>query len=224
MDKMSDPDDSGGVLESRGPRGSRDAAPPPRPELPGHGSQWLTVLQLPADQAAPRLLGARLRSRDGVEIRITEVEAYTGTDEASHAFRGPTARNAPMFADPGHIYVYLSYGIHRCVNIVAHPAGSAGGVLLRAAEVVDGHELARSRRPPGPDHRLASGPGRLGKVLGAQLSDSGSELFGAGLLAFSAPPAALAAKHIAQGTRIGISKATQRTWRWWVASDPTVSR
>lgn len=221
---MSDPDDSGGVLASRGPRGSRDAAPPPRPELPGHGSQWLTVLQLPADQAAPRLLGARLRSRDGVEIRITEVEAYTVDDEASHAFRGPTARNAPMFADPGHIYVYLSYGIHHCVNIVAHPAGSAGGVLLRAAEVVDGHSLARSRRPPGPDHRLASGPGRLGQVLGARLSDSGSDLFGTGLLQFCAPPVDMPAASIAQGSRIGISRATHRPWRWWVANDPSVSR
>lgn len=186
--------------------------------------KWLSTLELPADQAAPRLLGARLRSRDGVEIRITEVEAYTVDDEASHAFRGPTARNAPMFADPGHIYVYLSYGIHHCVNIVAHPAGSAGGVLLRAAEVVDGHSLARSRRPPGPDHRLASGPGRLGQVLGAHLSDSGSDLFGTGLLQFCAPPVDMPAASIAQGSRIGISRATHRPWRWWVANDPTVSR
>lgn len=189
-----------------------------------HTAEWLTTLELPADCAAPRLLGARLRSRDGVEIRVTEVEAYTATDEASHAFRGLTTRNAPMFADPGRIYVYLSYGIHRCVNIVAHPAGSAGGVLLRAAEVVAGHDLARSRRPPGPDHRLASGPGRLGQVLGAHLADSGSGLFGNGLLEFSAPPAELPAERIAQSTRIGISKATQRRWRWWVADDPTVSR
>lgn len=185
---------------------------PPGSEL----SNWEVLLHLPAPQVAPLLLGTRLLARNGVLLRVTEVEAYTGpgTDEASHAHRGRTARNAPMFAAPGCVYVYLSYGIHHCVNIVAHPPDQAGGILLRAGTVESGPAA----------HRAASGPGRLGRTVGATLADSGSTLFGGGLLRFVSGPVPLPVTEIEVGPRIGISKAVERPWRWWIRDDPSVSR
>ena len=194
---------------------------PPGPER----SNWESVLGQPPVAAVPYLLGALLRT-DGVAVRIVEVEAYGGhgADAASHAHRGPTDRTAPMFGPPGHIYVYLSYGIHRCVNIVAHVPGASGGVLLRAAEIVAGEELARLRRggaPAGP--QLASGPGRLGQVLGVDLADSGSSLV-SGPVRLPDPPRRMAARLIQSGPRIGISKNRDLPWRFWVAGNPAVSR
>lgn len=114
----------------------------------------------------------------GVGVRITEVEAYLGpADPASHAFRGPGGRADVMFGPPGRIYVYLSYGIHHCVNVVCSPDGVASAVLLRAGEVVGGHDLARARRGARiPDRKLASGPGNLGQALAAVLGDTGAML------------------------------------------------
>ena len=196
---------------------------PPGSEL---STSWTRVLTGLAPDVAPVLLGARLRARGGIVVRVTEVEAYTGpgTDEASHAHRGATARNAAMFADPGCVYVYLSYGIHHCVNIVAHPPGSAGGILLRAATVEAGIEQARRIRPAGPPHRMAAGPGRLGQLVGATLSDSGSSLFGGGLLEFESAPDPLPGSQVVRGPRIGVSRAVERDWRWWIRDDPSVSR
>src|SRR6478735_7017322 len=126
---------------------------------------------LPVD-VAPRLLGGRLTTvvaGETVAVRLTEVEAYHGLgtgpvpDPGSHARSGPTARNATMWGDPGHLYVYLSHGIHSCVNVVCGPAGIAGGILLRGGEVVDGWDAAALRRPAAKTRRdLARGPGRLG--------------------------------------------------------------
>ncbi len=111
---------------------------------------------------APRLLGAVLRHGD-VACRITEVEAYDGADDpGSHAYRGRTARNAVMFGPPAHLYVYFTYGMHYCCNVVCGPEGSPRAVLLRAGEVVDGLDLARSRRTPvRRDRDLARGPANL---------------------------------------------------------------
>ena len=137
-----------------------------------------TPLDRPALEAAPLLLGAVFRSGD-VAVRITEVEAYhgQGQDAGSHAHRGRTQRNGSLWGPPGTIYVYLSYGIHRCVNLVCGPEGSASGVLLRAGEVVDGVERARARRPTAKrDAELARGPGRLGTALGIELTDDGSSI------------------------------------------------
>lgn len=191
----------------------------------GRSHVWLPLLQRPAPQAAPYILGARLGTRAGLVLRVTEVEAYDGPglDEASHAHRGPTSRNAAMFGEPGCVYVYLSYGIHHCVNIVAHEPGSAGGILLRAATVEDGLAVARESRPNDPPHRLASGPGRLGRLIGAELSDSGTSALGGGLLWFLSPPpdTPLAA---ANGPRVGISRGTTAGWRWWLPGERSVSR
>src|SRR6478736_2133927 len=130
---------------------------------------------LPAD-VAPRLLGARLTTvveGETVTVRLTEVEAYHGRgtgavpDPGSHARMGPTARNATMWGEPGHLYVYLSHGIHSCVNVVCGPEGVAGGVLLRAGQVIEGTDAAARRRPAARTPRdLARGPGRFGDAVG----------------------------------------------------------
>ena len=197
---------------------------------------WPRDLTGDAVSVAPRLLGGVVVHR-GVAVRLTEVEAYTGADDpASHAYRGPTARNAAMFAGPGHIYVYLSYGIHRAANIVTAPAGTAAGVLLRAGEVVGGHEVARSRRPGVPDARLASGPGNLGRVLGLRLEVSGRRFEvvqhpieppddggpDAARLVFV--PAHPPVTTPGSGPRVGVGAAHDRPWRFWIPGDPTVSK
>lgn len=173
-------------------------------------------LHRPAEEVAPLLLNALIT--DGqVTIRIVEVEAYAGQrDPASHAYRGRGQRNAVMFGPPGHAYVYLSYGVHWCLNVVCHPEGIGGGVLLRAGEVVDGVETARLRRHGRKD--LARGPGRLGQALGVTLADSGTDLR-TGRLRLSAGPTAA----YERGPRVGVSKAADRDWRFWVAGDPAVS-
>ncbi len=117
-------------------------------------------------------------SQGGVVIRITEVEAYGGSDDAaSHAFRGKTNRNAVMFGPPGHLYVYLSYGIHCCANVVCGPEGIATAVLLRAGTAVEGESTIRSRRGEGvPAARLLDGPGKLCQALGIDRSFDGADL------------------------------------------------
>ena len=126
-------------------------------------------------EVAPGLVGCVLTVR-GVAVRIVEVEAYEGADDpASHAWRGPTARNAVMFGPAGHVYVYTMHG-HACMNLVCGPAGVASAVLLRAGEVVAGLEEARSRRPGVRDAWLARGPGNLCRALGVTRADDGAEL------------------------------------------------
>ncbi|MDA8438082.1 MAG: DNA-3-methyladenine glycosylase [Propionibacterium sp.] len=197
---------------------------------------WPPGLTGDAVSVAPRLLGGVVVHR-GVAVRLSEVEAYAGVDDpASHAHRGPTARNAAMFAGPGHVYVYLSYGIHHAVNIVTAPAGTAAGVLLRAGEVVAGLDLARRRRPGVGDARLASGPGNLGRVLGFTLDTTGRRFQ---VIALPVPAAAMVGDEpedsllfapagapvaVLQGPRVGVGAAHERPWRFWIAGDPTVSR
>ena len=127
-------------------------------------------------EVAPLLLGSVL-SHAGVSVRLTEVEAYGGADDpGSHAFRGRTRRNAVMFGPPGHLYVYFTYGMHHCANVVCGPDGEASAVLLRAGEVVSGHDVARDRRPGSSDRDLARGPARLCRALAIDLSVDGSSL------------------------------------------------
>ncbi len=175
------------------------------------------ALTHPAEEVAPLLLGATIG--DGqVVVRIVEVEAYAGErDPASHAFRGPGSKNAVMFGPPGHAYVYLSYGVHWCLNVVCHPEGVGGGVLLRAGEVVQGVEIARARRSG--QRELARGPGRLGQALGVTMADSGSDLR-SGRLRLE-PAANLVS--VVTGPRVGVSKAADRHWRFWIEDDRFVS-
>lgn len=170
---------------------------------------------------APRLLGAHL-THGGVTVRITEVEAYAGpADPASHAFRGRTRRTTTMFGPPGHLYVYLSHGIHRCCNVVCGPDGEASAVLLRAGEVVAGQAEAHAHRGPVPTPRLARGPGNLCRALGIELDHDGCDL-SAGPVVLE-PGAGEADQVHARGPRVGVSSAAERPWRFWIEGDPTVS-
>lgn len=177
------------------------------------------LLDGPVDQVAPRLLGAVLR-HGPVAVRLTEVEAYDGPDDpASHAYRGRTARNGVMFGPPGHLYCYLSHGIHTCANVSVGPDGRPSGVLMRAGEVVEGIEVARAFRPGAPDRDLARGPGRLCRALGIRLEHDGTDLArGAVTLTPGGLPDA-----IASGPRTGVRYAADRPWRHWIVGDPTVS-
>jgi DNA-3-methyladenine glycosylase len=162
---------------------------------------------------APRLLGAHITTNadgDRVEIVINEVEAYCGAeDPASHAYRGRTARNEPMFGPPGTIYVYRSYGIHWCVNIVTGEVGEPQAVLIRGGHVVDGIDTVMKRR--GRSDHLADGPGKLTQALAIDGTASGTALSHGGItlmLDHKKPP-----PHVTT-PRIGISHATDRPWRF----------
>ncbi|WP_374225623.1 DNA-3-methyladenine glycosylase [Micromonospora sp. C31] len=175
--------------------------------------------------AARGLLGCRLTAGD-VTVRITEVEAYAGTagDPASHAHRGRTPRNAVMFGPAGHAYVYFTYGMHWCMNVVTGPDGEASAVLLRAGEVVDGVETAHARRPAvRRDVDLARGPARLCAALGVDRSAYGRWLLGDGPLRLRPADLPVPADAVAAGPRVGVTGAHDVPWRFWIAGDPTVS-
>jgi DNA-3-methyladenine glycosylase len=172
------------------------------------------------------LLGWKLLSESGGSTtggRIVEVEAYHGAnDPASHAYRGRTPRTAPMFELGGTIYVYFSYGMHTCVNIVTGPAGEAGAVLIRALEPGVGLEVMTARRGHTDLHLLTSGPGRLTQALGITLELSGTRL--GGTLSIQPPSHPLPPNAVVSGPRVGISRAADRPWRFWVRGNPFVSR
>lgn len=182
------------------------------------------LLERPSVEVAPLLLGAILHGR-GASIRITEVEAYLGElDPGSHAFRGRSRRNAAMYGPPGRLYVYFTYGMHVCANVVCSPEGTATAVLLRAGEVVDGRETARARRVTSrSDADLARGPARLTVALGIVLADDGADL-AQGPLALEPP--ARPVSEPASGPRTGVSGdggTDAYPWRFWIPGDPTVS-
>jgi len=177
----------------------------------------------PVLDVAPELLGAVLVHRD-VAVRLTEVEAYDGAnDPASHAFRGRTARNAVMFGEPGHAYVYFTYGMHFCVNLVCGEPARASAVLLRAGEVIAGVESARLRRPTGPDRDLARGPARLTRALAVDRALDGADVCDPRSRLRVMPGDAVPADRVRSGPRVGISAAADVPWRWWIDGDPTVS-
>jgi DNA-3-methyladenine glycosylase len=210
----------------------------------------------PSVEVAPDLLGCVLEheTADGlVAVELTEVEAYAGrSDPASHAYRGKTQRNAVMFGPPGHAYVYFTYGMHFCVNMVClGEQGSASAVLLRAGRVIAGEELARARRTRGPvpegraaaiaPRDLARGPARLCQALAIDRSQDGADVCAAGaplrMLSRTGNPARSAVlargdetlippgtpRRILTGPRVGVSSAAEIPWRFWYDGDPTVS-
>lgn len=176
------------------------------------------------EKVAPRLLGAVVRS-GAVAIRLTEVEAYAGVgeDEASHSHRGRTKRNAIMFGPAGYLYVYFTYGMHWCANIVTGVEGAASAVLLRAGEVVEGLELAMERRGPRVPHKdLARGPARLASALGLDGSANGLNVLdpvSPVRLTLRSKPF----KEFEAGPRVGVAKEAERPWRFWLPGEPTVS-
>src|SRR5438309_9894227 len=155
--------------------------------------------------------------------RIVETEAYTGeADPASHAFRGRTARNAVMFGPAGHAYVYFTYGMHYCLNVTAEAPGTAGAVLLRALQPLAGVEMMRARGDHGPESRLLSGPGKIGRAFGLSLDDNGRD-FTRGPLGLAAGTPAPTRK-VAISRRIRISPAVDLPYRFAVASSRSVSK
>lgn len=188
------------------------------------------LLEAPAVEVAPLLLGATLTHTTAagrVAVRLTEVEAYEGEgeDPGSHAHRGRTPRNATMFGPAGLLYAYFTYGMHTCVNLTCATQGRAAAVLLRAGEVVEGRELARTRRPAAKrDVDLARGPARLATALAITLDLDGTDVL--------APPfelelSGLPVSAISTGPRVGVSGAggdgDAYPWRFWITGEPTVS-
>lgn len=176
--------------------------------------------------AAHRLLGATLTGRN-VRAVVVEVEAYGGVpdgpwpDASAHSYRGRSGRNGVMFGPPGRLYTYLSHGIHTCANVSCGPDGTAAAVLLRAAALEEGIDVAQARR--GATVRtvaLARGPGNLCSALGINMSDNGIDLFDARspvTLTLNATDGAVV------GPRVGVSQAADRPWRLWLAGRPEVS-
>ncbi len=179
-------------------------------------------LEGPVEEVAPGLLGCLLVA-DGVTLRVTEVEAYAGEgqDPASHAHRGRTPRTEIMFGPPGRLYVYFTYGMHWCANVVTGPEGEAAAVLLRAGEVLDGFQLARARRPGAADRDLCRGPARLARTLGLDRDALGLDLLDPTSrvqLRTGSPGGPVLA-----GPRVGVSQGGATPWRFWVAGEPSVS-
>jgi DNA-3-methyladenine glycosylase len=202
----------------------------------------------PSLQVAPRLLGCVLEHQtpEGlVAVELTEVEAYEGSaDPASHSYRGRTARNGVMFGPPGHAYVYFTYGMHFCVNLVCLPEGTSSAVLLRAGRVTEGAGLAAARRLAGragaavTDRDLARGPARLCQALGIDRAQDGADACdpGSPLRIRPGPPSpphppgpqpagrpAGTLPRVSRGPRVGVSTAMDRPWRFWLTGDRTVS-
>jgi DNA-3-methyladenine glycosylase len=171
-------------------------------------------------QVARELVGCRL-FYDGRGGTIVETESYERDDPACHAYVGLTARTEVIFGPPGRAYVYLSYGIHSLLNAVCEPEGEAAAVLIRALEPTAGLEAMRARRGAKPDLELCSGPGKLTEALGIGLGENGADLARDPFLLL--PPAG-APPQIVSGPRIGITKATERPWRFCLAGSPFVSR
>jgi DNA-3-methyladenine glycosylase len=210
-----------------------DAGDPLHPAPLGLRSARGTICAVSADQllgdpvaAAHRLLGATLTGR-GVRAIVVEVEAYGGVpdgtwpDAAAHSYRGLNGRNAVMFGPPGRLYTYRSHGIHVCANVVCGPDGTAAAVLLRAAAIEEGLDVAQTRRSEGVRSiALARGPGNLCSALGITMADNGIDVFN------RRSPVTLAlneAHGAVSGPRVGISQAADRPWRLWLAGRPEVS-
>ncbi len=175
--------------------------------------------------------------RGGRAGRIVEVEAYKGAlDPASHAYRGPTKRTAVMFGPPGHLYVYFTYGMHWCANVVCGPEGQAAALLVRALAPLRGLDEMRAARPAARrDRDLCSGPAKLCQALGITGADNGADLLARPGRGGPGPPGGPGSVRLlddgtpppprpAQGRRIGIRVATEEPWRFWVAGEESVSR
>jgi DNA-3-methyladenine glycosylase len=173
-------------------------------------------------EVARELIGCELAVGETAGI-IVETEAYEAADPACHAYIGRTARNEVLFGPPGHVYVYLSYGIHSLLNFVTEPEGNASAVLIRALEPTEGIDLMRERRGRDEIEQLCSGPGKLTEALGVDLSLNGADLF-APPFELADPDSAWAKAEITASPRIGITKAAELPWRYCLSGSRFVSR
>jgi len=195
------------------------------------GRTWdAAALERPASDVASQLLGSVLVSgrpddeADCVAVRIVEVEAYGGGDDpASHAFRGPGRRNATMFGPPGRAYVYFTYGMHWCLNVVCAPAGTPSAVLLRAGVVQAGEQLVAARRSGVRPLDWARGPARLTRALGVDGSFDGCDLTDPAAALRLLPGTRVPPGQVLSGPRVGASGGTAVPWRFWMAGEPGVS-
>lgn len=198
-----------------------------RPSRPERGRPLPRSFYARSPLVVARAVLGRLLVHEGpggrVAGRIVEAEAYRGSgDPASHAWRGLTPRNATMFGPPGHAYVYFTYGMHHCLNLVTEPRGRAAAVLVRALEPVEGLPLMRRRRGVGEDARLARGPGNVTRALGLTRAHDGLDLVGGPLWVSDQPPQR-SGRRIARSGRVGIRVAAERPWRFHLAGHPCVS-
>jgi DNA-3-methyladenine glycosylase len=180
----------------------------------------------PAAVVAPDLLDCVVEHETAaglVAVRLTEVEAYQGAlDPGSHAYRGQTPRNSIMFGEPGYVYVYFTYGMHFCMNLVCEGVGTSAAVLLRAGEVVEGVELA-SRRRGSPPRDLARGPARLAVALGVGRAEYGLDACDPAGALRARTPDRRTRGHVLIGPRVGLSAGAEIPWRFWLDGEPTVS-
>jgi DNA-3-methyladenine glycosylase len=186
-----------------------------------------SIFTRPSPEVAPDLLGRILLRRVGdgtlLTARIVEAEAYQEDDPASHSYRGRTNRTEVMFGPPGHAYVYFTYGMHHCMNVVTGSTGEGSAVLLRAAEPLEGLEEMARRRGTIDPRALCSGPGRLCQALGIDRSENGLDLVRSREL-WLLEGAPVPPSQISVSSRVGITSGTERPWRFSVRGDRFVSR
>jgi DNA-3-methyladenine glycosylase len=184
------------------------------------------IVGRPALEAAPLLLGctlARQTPAGVIKLKIVETEAYHQDDPASHSFRGLTPRTAPMFQAGGRLYVYFTYGMHYCLNIVTGPVGRGEAVLIRAGEPLEGLELMKANRGTDDTKNLANGPGKLAQALGIfDTSLSGKILNKSSI--WLEPAEQVDRQAITTAPRVGIKKAADQPWRFYIKNNPFVSR
>lgn len=188
------------------------------------GVDTFSFLNAPSSEVAPRLLGCVLeRQLDGeiIRVRIVETEAYDQTDVASHSYRGETERTKVMFGEYGHLYVYFTYGMHYCANVVTGAKGHGAGVLIRAVEPLSGFAVIEHRRGK-KGHETTNGPAKLCQALGINKQLNGHDLRSGELQLVPQPP--LPQSNIMQTTRIGISQGKDVPWRFYVTGNPYVSK
>jgi DNA-3-methyladenine glycosylase len=185
------------------------------------------ILQLSSVEAAPLLLGSVLsrKTPEGLlSLKIVETEAYHQDDPASHSFAGITVRTAPMFEEGGLIYVYFTYGMHYCVNIVVGKKGVGEAVLLRAGEPLEGIEIMKKHRGMDNIHNLANGPGKFTQALGIISTELSGKKLGPVTLQLSVPEKPINNMQILTSPRIGIKKATKNPWRFYIKDNSFVSK
>ena len=188
--------------------------------------QTMKLLAQPAEAVAPRLLGSLLARHldDGTKLigRIVEAEAYDQSDAASHSYKGRTPQTDVMFGPAGHLYVYFTYGMHYCCNVVTGLEGHGSAVLLRAIEPLEGIEAMTENRQGRDGIALTNGPAKLCQAYGIDKSWNGHDLQTSPLQLFVQDP--ILPADIVQTTRIGITQAKDMPWRWYIRDNPYVSK
>jgi DNA-3-methyladenine glycosylase len=186
-----------------------------------------SIFSLTSLEAAPLLLGCYLireTPQGRIKIKIVETEAYHQEDPASHSYRGLTQRTAPMFEAGGRLYVYFTYGMHYCLNIVVGKKGVGEAVLIRAAEPVEGIEIMQANRGITDIRNLSSGPGKLAQALGIKDNSLSGKILNKSSILLEAPKLQVDPKNIVVAPRVGIKKAVELPWRFYIRNNQFVSK